>query len=956
MIRYKNFLLLLVCLTLSIKCEIAQPPRKDAHDGNIANAIQQSSKNDGNPSKPSGWIFSRFNATHQRKPNEDQLPASAEFGGYHYLPPPDDHADCNPCNQEPWVPIAGHNKYQHDFSSLSHNVDNILPNSGYSGLYGIPPSIDYGVPKPSYGPPKNPKPLYGPPKQHYGPPKPLYRPPKPLYGPPQQQYGPPKPLYLPPKQEYGPPVPLYGPPKPEFGPPKPLYGPSSGDDVIFDYMIPPPVQYKIPAIMYGPPNSNYGPPKPNYGPPRPNYGPPKPNYGPPKPNYVPPKPNYGPPKPIYGPPKPEYGPPNSIFNPPPIPLHQPPELNFLPPSIFNPPQPDANPPQVHAAPNPPLFEPPQPDFTVQHLPAPTQSADSTEFHRSPASDFVPPSLDNSYGGAVPPAPHQQFADNPSPQLAEIPLDNGYIPAPAPSDSYGDPVTDDGFQFNRQQDSQPAPSGDGDPSANADLPNHRFNADYPNLGPVQSAPIYDFGNFRVADDAVQVQKSVKVADYVASVEHPINVVQSPLVELHINEDTEQDYQNNYTRIAKNHQNDVEPYKLSDNPIVVDDTHTAASTINTNVSNYGSFEDQANVIKQILIQKGILKQRERSTGVSNSMVPPSPNSKSTWESTSTVKPVQIIVPYTKSYTTLMPTYMPPTPTQSSDWSKYLTTKPSKTSIQSTAVYNIKDLIGASDNRTGKESLPFDVISLQKNIDDWTHQSFSSGKTVNLPQKRIPAEFFTTPDPPTSYSNDIFDHQLAESSRKETAVDADIETNVIVAAEAASTEPAVTSTESARQREAERLQKSSWKSAYVTVSPLTKEKVYVVTPQAYSFVTANPAEADAWSMAPRVENGTATNDASKSRKFSVRIEPQRAGSGEKAPKDSKSAVKVVYSEWPHLINNLQTTTAKPTSVHPLFGLMGITAYTPPSNATIETFVGHSKVVTVVTPSSRIEATKDS
>ncbi|CAH1115566.1 unnamed protein product [Psylliodes chrysocephalus] len=1103
MIRYKLFPLLLIYITSTTKCEIS---RKKLEDKSRTNAIRHASKNDERffISKSTGWIFPPNNAS-ERKINQDQIPASAEFGGYHYLPPPhsltsDHDKDCSPCNLEPWIPIAGHNKYnngnQNHFSSPAHSVNSNL-NNGYSGLYGTPPNVQYGVPKPQYGPPQQeygppkqeysppkqeygppkqeygppkqeygpPKQEYGPPKQEYGPPKQEYGPPKQEYGPPKQEYGPPQQEYGPPHQEYGPPKPLFGPPKQEYGPPKTLYGPpnplhgapppSSGDVFVLDYMIPPPVHYKLPSLMYGPPKKLYGLPKPLYGAPKPSYGRPKPNYGPPiKPNYgPPPKPNYGvPPKPEYrppqdfNPPKVEYGPPKPVYGPPPN------QDYGLPPSIFNPPPPQPEygvpPAPVYGVPNKPIFEIPKPDFTIQRLPSPTQNSQSTVLERIPDSfpnindlqdavsqNFIPPpqaSVDSS-----------QVVDNSDSHLADIPLDNGFIPPPVPSDSYGNPVTGENFEYNPQFDSLPAPSGDNDHSFNTNINNgHQFNLQnpqvhLPNLSPVPALPIYEFRNFKGHqnnDQNVQVQKSVKVADFVASVEHPINIIQSPLVELQINEEPEHNYQNNSvytTRNAKTHypennlpnfSNDIGNFKLSENPIVVEDTHTSATNIKSNVSAIdtsqkrnidkylsGSSKDiskinkaqnEADLIKQLLIEKGILgdpktkplgvkTMNQTSTfhlptidynndwvpkyhppAVSSSMVPPPFNSKSSWVQTSTQKPIQIIVPYTnkikptESYTTLVPSYTPPMATENSVWAKFLTnidtTNLNKVTSKpftkvSTAVYNIKDLIAANDYNTVKEQLPYDIISLQKNIDDWTHQSFSHEKTAPDPvlsPKQIPADFFTPKT--TTYSNDIFDHQSAESSRKETEIDADIETNIIVAADAASTDtsttPLPTTTETILVKKE---QKSSWKSAYVTVSPHSKEKVYVVTPQAYSFVTSSPA--NAWSMAPKVQNGTYNNVTVNSQRFSVRIEPQSNESREKMQKSIKNAIKVVYSEWPHLINNLQTTTTKPTSGHPLFGLMGITAYTPPPNSTIETWVGHSKVVTVVTPSSKGDKTKD-
>ncbi|KAL1116186.1 hypothetical protein AAG570_005681, partial [Ranatra chinensis] len=89
---------------------------------------------------------------------------------------------------------------------------------------GPPPNPQYGPPKPEYGPPK--QTIGPPPNTQYGPPKPEYGPPKQTISPPPNpQYGPPKPEYRPPKPEFGPQKqPPLGPHRPEFGPPKMAYG------------------------------------------------------------------------------------------------------------------------------------------------------------------------------------------------------------------------------------------------------------------------------------------------------------------------------------------------------------------------------------------------------------------------------------------------------------------------------------------------------------------------------------------------------------------------------------------------------------------------------------------------------------------------------------------------------------------------------------------------------------
>ncbi|XP_057670477.1 uncharacterized protein LOC130902388 [Diorhabda carinulata] len=812
-------------------------------------------------------------------PNKKDLAtAETSYGGRQYLPAPyrQDDRDCNLCNLEPWIPIIGHNKIKpvpnKDFSSLLSNVHSID-----TSIVSVLPNNQF-INTPN-------------------------SPPKPYYGPPHITNN--------------------------------LGLPNTGGDIfIADYMLPPPLNYKLPPVLYGPPlKDNYGPPKPKYGPPKPNYGPPKPKYGPPKPNYGPPKPSYGPPE--------FNGPQSTNFDPP------------IPPYVLHGPIKSHN--------ELPVF-----------LMAPAQEIKSTILQpvsNGFNSDLVPPpptSFDK-----FPPRTQRPniFNVEDISALTNIPVESNYIPPPVPSDSYGNPITNDHSDLNRPFDSIPAPSGDSD-----DYGGQSFL----NLNPLPVVPKYQHVDFHQnqygGTDNVQVQQSVNVADYLASIEHPINVIQSPLIEVEVNEDSA-----GYNRIAKTQQDGFEKgnddnIKLSENPIIVDDSQTSASNLNGSVASPNKGSTTTNEKHNFLIVP--VENVETDFNKNETFKSPSLDYKDwkpkyqlepTWKGTQKTK--QLIVPYTNNkfykahdnvksiidgYTTLVPVYTPPMPTEQSDWSKYLndidTTRLTKVSgkpfsTSSTAVYNINDFIAANRD---KGNLPYDIITLQKSIDKWTQQSYSKEKLEGaVTPKQIPGDYLTT-NPKETYttpSKYIFDHHSAESSRKEIiSQDSDVETNLIIAADTKA--PSIGSpTKSSAGEDSG----SPWRAAHPTVSPYTKEKVYVVTPQAYSFVTASPAVS--WSMAPKVQNGTENNVTLDSRKFSVRIEPENR---ESRQGDSGNDVnlKVVYSEWPHLINDLQATSPKPTSAHPLFGLMGISAYTPPANSTVETFLGHSKVMTVVTLSN--DATK--
>ncbi|CAH1160214.1 unnamed protein product [Phaedon cochleariae] len=988
--------------------------------------------------------------------------------------------------------------------------------------YGLP-TPTYGLPKPVYGVPQNPrpsprplKPVYGPPSPQYGPPSPDFTPtPSPgldIRLPVQPEYGPPKPQYGPPPADgvLPPPRPTNGSfPNPQYGPPRPFpeYGPPpTGGNVPpprpTDGSFPNP-QYAPPRPFpeYGPPptGGNVPPPRPTDGSfPNPQYGPPRPypEYGPPPADgIVPPprptngsspNPQYGPPRPFpqygtpsnafrppnqYGPParprpvpRPGYGPPNSNINPP-VPRPQyniPPQSssNYLPPPNYGPPpvsdygappQPSYGPPNV--TPIPVLLPPPatgSPEPQVQFLHVPFESIPTDQGHFQ-ISSSVEPHSQLQLASSVEPA-----EQNPS-----------FIPPAVPSDSYGNAVTGDSLQY--------TPPTDTVYSSSSDRDIVRKPPNFSNFNQLQ----YEFRNYNEGitsqnagyqsqnqqSNNVEIQPSVQVANYLASVEHPVSVVQSPLFEVSVKDEhhgqnsearptSSYDYINEGSQKGDDHlSNNHASFKLSENPIVVEDTYTASSNINSSFTNSNdtyvnqnhnfavssldelndikatsSAQDEEDLIKKLLLEQGILgnpsasivgiQKADPTSGnynftppstdygnwipthdnrdsLSTSMVPPAENIKSIWPQQNTVseprKPLQIIVPYTTNkqqwhlqndlrktsdgYTTLIPTYMPPMSTEESNWSKFLEDFKLAQSNQATArpftkpttaVYNIKDLLTSAYDSSSATSikLPYDVISLQKNIDDWTHQSFSRtnrektggfAATKNIPNDFFSIQSHTLIDSSTPRTN-IFDHAIASSNKKESVVkNEEIETNMIADEDTSTvrstTVPSTTSSPSTTTSSlpsARKFQRNLWDEAQVTVSPYTKEKVYLVTPQSYSFYTT---PATAWSMAPKVENGRANNAIFDSQRFAVRFEPQ-----DKDPKKSKqkeypnkTLLKVVYSEWPHIINNLQTTTEKPTSSHPLLGSMSIPEYVPPLNfSALETIVGYSKVSTVATSPS--------
>ncbi|EFA02440.2 uncharacterized protein LOC103312680 [Tribolium castaneum] len=880
MARYKIIYLLLLTYNVYVSAEEAEdrtislkPPDKLL----LQKSAPYKKEEPSFLSKLSSWFF----------PSKDSVPAEGHHSGPQYLPPQpyQSQTGCNPCNKAPWIPIA---------SSVGHNtlINFVPPSSHLEDLR--PPPTHYGPPSPQYGPP--PSPQYGPP--------------------PSAQYGPP-----PSAQSHGPP------PSPQYGSP--------------------------PSAQYGPPSASqsHGPP------PSPQYGPPiklQSQYGPP------PRPQYGPPPPTkltqISPPQSQYGP---------------------PPSHFKPPSPQYGAPIFRPKPNNDHF-----GLSMQHLRPPPVTHLKPVFNNYVPIGMLPPPLSGSYH-SLPTVSSQGF---------DLPP-----PPPPPSDSYGAPVSGPNADYPIREEYLP-PVEQLPLSSNIPLP-------LPNLSPGPVLPIHNAQNFHdsvpqqgenyevKAHDNVQVLPSIKVADYLASIEHPINVIQSPLVEVSV-KNTELVEENLEKNVAPVENSDVKPGgfysdnsgKLSENPIVVEDTHAAASAVNvTFQENHLPDQNKQSQFRsegQNIINSDIIKQllfAQETARSNNTFTPPPTMDYSNWQprwpnspigpttwlqpvSSTTKKPkqIQIIVPYvsqkkpvpfdknvgrmvpSRPYTTLLPVYSPPSTTEEV-WSKFLgdfnlaeSKKVTATAFTppTTQVYNIRDLLKDTKEFYPSENLPFDVISLQNNIDDWTQQAYSKARQRDeksstsakfVPSKKIPDEYFTT----QAYSETTtiaFDHEQAGSSKKETKLEDDIETNLIY--KETTTEVPTTTL------------KPSWDTASVTVSPITKEKVYIVTPQPYDSGATTPVTA--WSHPPRVQmNKTVVPTP----KFMVRVDPEDKESRERLNQNA-SPLTVVFSEWPHLINNLQTTTTlkPPTSKHPLLGLMDLSAYTPPPNSTVQTISGHSRVVTVV------------
>lgn len=481
--------------------------------------------------------------------------------------------------------------------------------------------------------------------------------------------------------------------------------------------------------------------------------------------------------------------------------------------------------------------------------------------------------------------------------------------------------------------------------------------------------------------IQIIPSIPVAGYLASIEHPVNVIQSPVLEVDVKEDPADSAVKGDNELEKPHRQSANENhsSLSENPIVVDDdntdAHVAESSLNDTYHNEipnkrgndrdigtASFQtdnvlkDNVDIITKFLNEQHLLNNNENIQSSNNenrssfsqppmsfgkwtpsedgtpspSMTPP-PYSQSVWinslgssnpVSLTTKKPkhIQVIIPYITSqkpkpfqnepqlyYPTNQGRKVPPNTqqgyreniayTRPPVWSQYMNNDFFKQSSQNVEVStksphklsNIRDILRGEATVKPGESLPFDIITLQKNIDHWTQQEYSKNPVREdftpsttsakfVPSKQIPSEYLTTEpyENQTETSDEsIYDHVASGSNHKETKLSSelsDIDTNLI-AIDGSST-LAETTTEGVEILTKHRVESHQIhrNGSQVSVSPETSEKVYIVTP------------------VPRAE-GAMKNRTFKTATFAIRLE------SENETKMDNASGKVIYSEWPHL-----------------------------------------------------------
>uniref|UniRef100_A0A0C9QMK2 Uncharacterized protein n=1 Tax=Fopius arisanus TaxID=64838 RepID=A0A0C9QMK2_9HYME len=230
--------------------------------------------------------------------------------------------------------------------------------------------------------------------------------------------------------------------------------------------------------------------------------------------------------------------------------------------------------------------------------------------------------------------------------------------------------------------------------------------------------------------------------------------------------------------------------------------------------------------------------------------------------------------------------------------------------------------------KINTSIDPLRLQKNIDNWTIQEYSRGTTVSTAvpssphrlqqSKKIPDEYFTTTEPVATIReaekafgnildgfnfNDL-DHEGSASSR--------VEVPHVHVSSSEKTESSSSEAPGSAPLSSEDL---SWEQLPVSISPVSNERVYIVTPQS----AKKPSKSKA--------------DPSKGKSQGKEISSGQFESIERA-----------YQVLPEAVNNLAVASTGPANI-PLWGIMEHEDYAAPNATTTSPktpvlYLGHSKV----------------
>lgn len=949
-------------------------------------------------SKLTSWMYP-FGST------DDSVVAETRRVGTEYLPPANHHdINCNPCNKEPWIPVAanyGKNTLIGFVQPSQFDKQVHLGNRGNYLQSLHPPQKQFR----EYGPPPASAPSnnYEPPLQvPYGPPQPMHHVPEPSYNVPQLVHNAPQQVHNAQQQANILPQQTYNVPQSSFNVPQSTYNAPNNR------------RPKLPPLKFIPKQNVFQNPT---------------NFGVAGNQYIAP---------------PQSRSPSHHY----LTEIHPPPLRFIPPN-------NILPHRLNSKYKPQL---PNPNYgpSVHQKPPLTSNI------------YHPPKLPINYGPPIQNNIHNQRPLLPLNNYAPpTQSSNQYLPAAIPSDSYGKPIHGPDAALANVLKSEPLKheyippieqlpqSSRIENYANGQINNGFANKPipFPNLSSLPVLPLHNAQNFHVENaykhgntqnvnpnflnnpsdnyiqhtsgfDSVAFQnnyardqissninheanveiiKSVPIAGYLATVEHPINVIQSPIVDVAASAFNENAYVDN------NENNKQQEVNLNENPIVVEDTHASAtsnnatvvlgvnekrnndndlnvyvnikeisSTISPNVQETNLFNPQLinsfvedNNVNKLTQNNTLAKEsvdvdwKDYSQEILSSMTPP-PKGESPWLSslkgtgkiisttTKTPKQIQIIIPYITNHrptpfksgqTTKIPTFnsgvyqynnyvqtstnkipkfthpsystnafrhgnnqkelplhtIPPT--SESVWLQHTDHVESDSNIvtqtaqqqSTTVVTNIRDIIASNSNNYNHKKPSFDVVKLQKHIDNWTEQEYSKNlpyinydkvSTVSkfVPSKQIPEEYLTTPsysETTTIKSTTQYDYFSSSNKDLETTYE-DVQSNLILSdtttQDTTLEDDSLTTPTKVLYGTIHSVNdtKPSWEKLRIDDS--SKEKIYVVTPQPIKYEF------------PSKHFDNKKNISFSGDKFAVSLDKLHVGT-------NNTDLKIVLSEWPHL-----------------------------------------------------------
>ncbi|XP_014487640.1 PREDICTED: uncharacterized protein LOC106751292 [Dinoponera quadriceps] len=303
----------------------------------------------------------------------------------------------------------------------------------------------------------------------------------------------------------------------------------------------------------------------------------------------------------------------------------------------------------------------------------------------------------------------------------------------------------------------------------------------------------------------------------------------------------------------------------------------------------------------------------------------------------KKVQVIIPYTSKHTPV-----PFQPVRDQNYGRKVSytadsgrdnyiSEESRNKIKVTDLPTWPATVAIEEEVTGKPAgtkvnNSIDVHRLQKNIDNWTIQEYSRGTTAStvspssakpylFPSKQIPDKYLTTTEPVDHTEDDFRDESVKtftlggfsfnDQEREASSSNRMEGPRIQVVTGNKDQEPTVSTESSVAIVTAHSTNDFTWQGFPMDISPVSKERVYVVTPQ--PVLTTS-----------RTTTTTMTTTKETERNSKVSTEASETDTEEvKEETDPFESIEKAYQVLPQAVNNLAVASTGPEKV-PLWGIM--------------------------------------